>query len=107
MLVSAPEPSALTVVELQRNAAVELERIAPVIDELGSLFAEAGHELALVGGPVRDAMLGPPHTDLDFPRPARPDDTERLLKSGGEATWDMGRDFGTIGCQRGPWPVEV
>src|SRR3954471_17084728 len=107
MLVSAPEPSALTVVELQRNADVELERIAPVIDELGTLFAEAGHELALVGGPVRDAMLGRPHTDLDFTTSARPDDTERLLKSWGEATWDMGRDFGTIGCQRGPWTVEV
>src|SRR4051795_5124454 len=107
MLVSAPEPSALTVVELQRNADVELERIAPVIDELGVLFAEAGHELALVGGPVRDAMLGRPHTDLDFATSARPDDTERLLKSWGEAPWDMGRDFGTIGCQKGEWTVEV
>ena len=66
-------------VELQRNAEVELERIAPVIDDLGRLFAEAGHELALVGGPVRDAMLGRPHTDLDFTTSARPDDTERLL----------------------------
>src|SRR3954453_23739778 len=107
MLVSAPEPSALTVVELQRNAAVELERIAPVIDELGSLFAEAGHELALVGGPVRDAMLGRPHTDLDFTTSARPDDTERLLAGWGEATWDMGREFGTIGCRKGEWTVEV
>jgi poly(A) polymerase len=107
ILVSAPEPPVLTVVELQRNADVELERIRPVTDELGTLFADAGHELALVGGPVRDAMLGRPHTDLDLTTSARPDATERLLKQWGDATWDMGREFGTIGCQKGPWTVEV
>jgi poly(A) polymerase len=105
--VSAPEPVTRTVVELQRNAGVELEAIAAVIDELGTLFADAGHELALVGGPVRDAMLGRPHTDLDFATSARPDDTERLLAGWGGATWDMGRAFGTIGVRRGPWIVEV
>ena len=105
--MSAREPPDLTVVELQRNVGVELERIAPVIDDLGRLFADAGHELALVGGPVRDAMLGRPHTDLDFATSARPDETERLLAGWGEATWDMGRDFGTIGCRRGQWTVEV
>ena len=106
-LVSAPESPALTVVELQRHADVELERIAPVVDDLGRVFADAGHELALVGGPVRDAMLGRPHNDLDFATSARPDDTERLLAAWGDATWDMGRDFGTIGCRKGEWIVEV
>ena len=94
-------------VELQRAVGAELDRMAEVIDPLGALFAEAGHELALVGGPVRDAMLGRPHTDLDFTTSAPPDATERLLKGWGEATWDMGRDFGTIGARSGQWVVEV
>jgi poly(A) polymerase len=103
----SPALPPLTVAELQRAAGAELDRLAPVIDELGGLFADAGFELALVGGPVRDAMLGRAHHDLDFATSARPDDTERLLKRWAGMTWDMGRDFGTIGCRKGPWQVEV
>jgi poly(A) polymerase len=87
--------------------AAELDRLAPVIDELGRRFADAGHELALVGGPVRDAMLGRQHTDLDFTTSARPEETERLLSGWADALWDVGRAFGTIGCRRGPWQVEI
>jgi poly(A) polymerase len=85
----------------------ELARIAVVTGELGELFSRAGHELALVGGPVRDAMLGRRHNDLDFATSALPDDTERILSKWGDALWDMGRDFGTIGCRKGEWVVEV
>ncbi len=97
----------LNLAEVQRSVATELDRIAPVIDDLGRIFEAAGHELALVGGPVRDAMLGRHHNDLDFTTSARPDETERLLKRWAEATWDMGRAFGTIGCRKGEWDVEV
>lgn len=85
----------------------ELDRIAPVIDSLGEVFARSGFELALVGGPVRDAMLGRPHNDLDFATSARPEETEKILRTWGEALWDMGRDFGTIGTRKGPWQIEV
>ncbi|SFC90725.1 poly(A) polymerase [Nocardioides terrae] len=105
--MSETELPSLTIADVQRSVTAELDRIGPVIDELGALFAEAGHELALVGGPVRDAMLGRQHNDLDFTTSARPDDTERILKKWGDGTWDMGRDFGTIGCRKGPWQVEV
>ncbi|WP_139979663.1 CCA tRNA nucleotidyltransferase [Nocardioides litoris] len=100
-----PEP--LSIVEVQRRVGAELDRLAPVIDGLGAVFADAGHELHLVGGPVRDAMLGRSHHDLDLTTSARPDETERLLKGWGDALWDMGRDFGTIGARKGDWQVEV
>jgi poly(A) polymerase len=92
---------------VQRSVAEELDRIAPVIDELGRRFRDAGHELYLVGGPVRDAMLGRHHNDLDFTTSARPEQTERLLKGWADAIWDMGRAFGTIGCRHGEWQVEI
>ncbi|MFB9315421.1 CCA tRNA nucleotidyltransferase [Nocardioides plantarum] len=103
--MSASEP--LSIVEVQRRVGAELDRLGPVIDGLGALFTDAGHELHLVGGPVRDAMLGRSHHDLDFTTSARPEVSERLLKGWGDALWDMGRDFGTIGARKGPWVVEV
>jgi poly(A) polymerase len=102
----APLPP-LQLTDVQRSVAEELDRIAPVIDELGRRFADAGHELSLVGGPVRDAMLGRHHNDLDLTTSARPEQTERLLKGWADAIWDMGRAFGTIGCRRGDWQVEI
>ena len=93
--------------EVQQSVAEELDRIAPVIDELGRRFRKAGHELALVGGPVRDAMLGRHHNDLDFTTSARPEQTEDLVRGWADAVWDMGRAFGTIGCRRGDWQVEI
>ena len=105
--MSPADPAPLSIVEVQRSVAEELDRLAPVIDELGRRFADAGHELALVGGPVRDAMLGRRHTDLDFTTSARPEQTERLLHGWADALWDVGRDFGTIGCRHGEWQVEI
>jgi poly(A) polymerase len=100
-------PQPLDMAAAQRAVADELARIAVVTDELGELFTRAGHELALVGGPVRDAMLGRRHNDLDFATSAHPDEAERLLSGWGDALWDMGREFGTIGCRKGGWVVEV
>jgi poly(A) polymerase len=93
--------------EVQDTAVRELMRIAPVVDDLGERFTRAGEQIALVGGPVRDAMLGRLHNDLDFTTSARPDTTERLLAGWADATWDMGRSFGTIGCRKGEWQIEI
>lgn len=95
----------------QHRAVGELLRIAPVADELGVLFARAGHELYLVGGSVRDALLGRLGHDLDFTTSARPDDIERLLRSVSPAVWTVGKAYGTIGCRIGEgadaWVIEV
>src|SRR3954454_3354372 len=93
--------------QAQARAVQELIRIATVIDDLGARFADAGEEIALVGGPVRDAMLGRLHNDLDFTTSARPDVTEQLVKIWADAVWDIGRDFGTIGCRRGEYQIEI
>jgi poly(A) polymerase len=93
--------------QAQTRAVQELLRIAPVIDDLGDRFAAAGEEIALVGGPVRDAMLGRLHNDLDFTTSARPEVTERLVKGWADAVWDIGREFGTIGCRRGDYQIEI
>ncbi|MEO5853570.1 MAG: CCA tRNA nucleotidyltransferase [Nocardioides sp.] len=94
-------------IEVQRAVAVELDRLAPVLDPLGERFAAAGESLALVGGPVRDAMLGRLQNDLDFTTSAHPDVTERLLSGWADAIWDMGRAFGTIGCHKDGWVIEI
>jgi len=97
----------LLIADVEARVVAELQRIAPVTDELGKRFAAAGEEIALVGGTVRDAMLGVPQEDLDFTTSARPEVTEQLIRGWAEATWDIGRAFGTIGCRHGGWQVEI
>ena len=93
--------------EVIEGAVAHLAPVLPVLLDLGERFAAKGHELALVGGPVRDAFLGRVSTDLDLTTSAATDETEAILRAWGDAHWDMGREFGTIGARRGDLVVEV
>ncbi|BDZ59912.1 CCA tRNA nucleotidyltransferase [Barrientosiimonas endolithica] len=95
------------VVELLQQATRQLAPHLPVLTELGQRFGAAGHEIALVGGPVRDALLGRDSSDLDLTTDARPEQIEPILADWADTTWDVGRDFGTIGARRRDVVVEV
>jgi poly(A) polymerase len=88
---------------------LELLRATPLIDEVGARFQAAGHRIALVGGPVRDAMLRRPDAgrDLDFTTKAHPHEIEKVLAGWADATWDIGREFGTIGAMVAGRRVEI
>ena len=86
---------------IARDAAVEhLMDEHPVLAEVGARFAGAGFEVDLVGGSVRDAILGRDVVDLDFATDARPEQMTRLLSGWADAVWDVGARFGTIGAEK-------
>ena len=94
---------------LQRQALDSLAPVAGLLYELGTLFHNAGHELALVGGPVRDAFLGrtSPLADLDFTTSAEPAQIQRLLDGWAENSWDTGIAFGTISASKNERQIEI
>ena len=69
---------------------------APLASSLAAAYKEKGFTLALVGGPVRDAILGRLGNDLDFTTNARPQDSKKILNAWAEHTWDTGIEFGTV-----------
>ena len=86
---------------------IDTTLIPPVARQVGDLFAQAGFELALVGGPVRDLFLGQRALDLDFTTNASPDQTLELVADWADATWDIGKEYGTIGLRKGQEMLEI
>ncbi|MGP9529861.1 CCA tRNA nucleotidyltransferase [Glutamicibacter sp. AOP5-A2-18] len=85
-----------------------LRQILPsVIFDLADRFVAAGHELSLVGGPVRDLYLGRVSPDLDFTTSARPEETIKVISGWADNIWDVGREFGTIAFKKGEHTLEV
>ncbi|MGV2384319.1 MAG UNVERIFIED_CONTAM: CCA tRNA nucleotidyltransferase, partial [Thermobifida fusca] len=87
-----------TLTDEQRSSVDRLLRtVDPVVTELGERFAAAGHELAIVGGPVRDALLGRPVHDIDLTTDAVPERVLELVDGWADAVWTIGIEFGTVG----------
>src|SRR2546423_7102522 len=91
------------------------ERLRPLLapesplQDLARRFAGAGHSLHLVGGSVRDALLGVtnPDSDYDLTTDARPDTILELVRPWAEHVWLQGQAFGTIGAARGGMRMEI
>lgn len=95
--------------QLTDDQAARLGRLVdvyPEARELGTRFQEAGHELYVVGGTVRDALLagGEPRAladvDLDMATSARPGVTEEILRGWADTVWLVGKEFGTVSCEK-------
>ncbi len=93
--------------ELLAAAAISLQGLSDVLGPLGRRFADAGHELYLVGGSVRDAVLRRLGNDLDFTTDARPEQVVELLDGWADARWDVGIAFGTVGGRKGDHLIEI
>ncbi|WP_067884761.1 CCA tRNA nucleotidyltransferase [Nocardia vaccinii] len=93
---------------LLASAAITLGRVSDVLTPLGEMFAAHGHQLYLVGGSVRDAVLGRLGTDLDFTTDARPETVQQIVRGWVDNLWDTGGlAFGTVSAAKSGWQLEI
>ncbi|MGW2179736.1 CCA tRNA nucleotidyltransferase [Streptomyces sp. NPDC001732] len=104
---NANEDSSRALTQVQHRAVSELLRVSPVADDLARRFRDAGFSLALVGGSVRDALLGRLGNDLDFTTDARPEAVLRIVRPWADSVWEVGIAFGTVGAQKDGYQIEV
>jgi poly(A) polymerase len=96
--------------EPMANVAPSLEPLlqpGSPVQELAQRLADAGHECLLVGGSVRDGLLGRDHSDIDVTTDARPEVVERLVRGWADAVWTQGARFGTVGAKRKGVTLEI
>jgi poly(A) polymerase len=104
-----PVPDSISPTPQQRQAAARLleSAVSPAAAELGRKFARHGHELALVGGPVRDVFLGRRPGDLDLTTDATPARVLEIISGLADHVWTVGIEFGTVGMRKGSDIFEI
>ncbi|MGD0373661.1 MAG: CCA tRNA nucleotidyltransferase [Streptosporangiaceae bacterium] len=103
-----PVPDSTPLSPRQQTAAATLLAVAsPLADELGEIFLRNGHELALVGGSVRDAFLRRPSGDIDLATDAPPQRIIEITEGWPDQLWTIGIDFGTVGMRKGSAIFEI
>ena len=102
-----PAPSQAGLSAAGELALASLVERAPLASSLAAVFKERGFTLALVGGPVRDALLGRLGNDLDFTTNAPALESKKILQKWADNVWDTGIEFGTVAAKRGETTVEV
>ena len=96
--------------ELFADAIIALAQRSDIFYSLGSIFADYGYELYLVGGSIRDALIGRfnKFSDLDFTTNAHPEHMLKFLKPWADTLWDTGIEFGTVSLsKKGCRPIEI
>jgi len=93
--------------EQRKAVAALLHERVPAVAEIGRLFARRGHQLALVGGPVRDVLLGQQPGDLDLTTDATPDQVLKITSGWADRTWEVGIAFGTVGLRKANTVFEI
>ncbi len=104
MPTERPDPATVTDVDA---AIARLAASSEVALDLGRVFVSAGYELALVGGPVRDALLGRAVSDLDVTTDAHPQTVLTLVAGWADAIWEVGIAFGTVAVRKGDHTIEI
>jgi poly(A) polymerase len=100
--VMTPTPHSIAQAKLHEHLATD-----SVMLELANLFADAGYEFAIVGGPVRDIIIDRPIHDLDFTTSAKPQEIIAVVSTWADTVWDVGIEFGTVGVRRGDFMAEI
>ena len=104
---SVAQKATLSADQSKAAAALLRANTSPTVAALGELFTRSGHELALVGGPVRDVFLGGRPKDLDLTTDAAPDRVLEITRAWADKTWTVGIEFGTIGLRKGAEIFEI
>src|SRR3984885_516553 len=104
---SVAQKATLSADQSKAAAALLRANTSPPVAELGELFTRAGHELALVGGPVRDVFLGGRPKDLDLTTDAVPERGLGITRAWADRTWTVGIEFGTVGLRKGDEIFEI